>query len=329
MSETQLVKKQSDFSELLEKWKPEIARALPSHLSAERMCRIALTSYRRTPGLARCEPVSVFAAVIQAAQLGLEPDLLGRAYLIPYKRTKKVNGQWTEYYECQFVPGWKGLVELLNRDGRASVRTGAVYDGDVFEFELGTGQRLRHVPCGEDSAAKMVAVYAIGQVRGNDVPYIEVWPTKKIWSHRNQFNKVGDSHYSYVHAEMYARKVVLLQVLKYLPLSAELSQAVALEYAAQTRGQSLDLASAASNTWTPESGEDGEEAVYREAAVNGHTREEVDRAVAENAIESVSAPKQLAGFDGDEPAAARPPRPEPAAQRRAAKVADPGPGEPF
>src|SRR5689334_6268402 len=103
--------KPKDFPAMLEQWKPEIARALPKHLNADRMTRIALTSFRRTPKLGECNPLSVFAAVIQAAQLGLEPDTLGRSYLIPYGK------------ECQFVPGWKGLVDLMNRSGQGSAWT--------------------------------------------------------------------------------------------------------------------------------------------------------------------------------------------------------------
>jgi recombination protein RecT len=74
---------------MLTAWLPEIKRALPKHLNADRMSRIALTAFRRTPKLAECDPRSVFAAVIQASQLGLEPDTLGRSYLIPYKATRR------------------------------------------------------------------------------------------------------------------------------------------------------------------------------------------------------------------------------------------------
>ena len=50
---------------------------------------------------------------------------------------------------------------------------------------------------------------------------------------------------------MYARKVVLLQVLKYLPMSPELSSAVAFEYAAEQGGQGLTVEDAIANTFVP------------------------------------------------------------------------------
>jgi recombination protein RecT len=141
------------FPALLKAHSAEIARALPAHLSADRMARIALTSFRRNPKLAECDPRSVFACVIQSAQLGLEPDTLGRSYLIPYKVNKKTPQGWESHYECQFVPGWKGLVDLMNRSGSGSVWTGAVFSGDEFDYQLLRAPQAawrcigRHDPC--------------------------------------------------------------------------------------------------------------------------------------------------------------------------------------
>lgn len=118
-TQTQVVEK-SSFPALLDKFLPEIKRALPKHLDGDRMARIALTAFRRTPKLADCDPRSVFAAVIQASQLGLEPDTLGRSYLVPYKKSKKVGKEWQESWECNFIPGWRGLVDLVSRAGQAA-----------------------------------------------------------------------------------------------------------------------------------------------------------------------------------------------------------------
>src|SRR5262245_43386414 len=58
----------------LEALKPQIAMALPLHISADRMCRIVMTQVQRTPKLLQCERTSLYAAVVTAAALGLEPD---------------------------------------------------------------------------------------------------------------------------------------------------------------------------------------------------------------------------------------------------------------
>lgn len=235
-----------NFPALLEQHKNQIALALPKHINADRMARIALTCFRMNPQLGEAEPMSVFAAVIQAAQLGLEPGLNGRAYILPYKNRR------TNKTEAQFIPGWKGLLELANRSGRASAWTDAVYQGDAFEWEKGTSPFVRHAPKGEMDPAKLTHAYAVGRIKGADFPVIEVWSKDRIMKHRDRNNKVGDSHYSYKHPEMYARKVVLLQVLKYLPATPELEAAIVLNDAAETNAQHLNLGDVLEGTFIPQ-----------------------------------------------------------------------------
>jgi recombination protein RecT len=239
------------FPGMLKAFLPEIKRALPKHLDGDRMSRIALTAFRRTPKLAECDPRSVFAAVIQASQLGLEPDTLGRAYLLPYKVNKKVGNQWESHYECQFIPGWKGLVDLVSRSGQATVWTGAVYKGDKFEYQLGDNPRCVHVPGDFHGEGEPTHVYACGKVKGSDTAITEVWSIERVKRHLNRYNKVGDKHYAFENMEMYARKVVLLQVLKYMPMSTELVRAVELDNAAATGAQGLNVSDAIAGEWSP------------------------------------------------------------------------------
>jgi recombination protein RecT len=236
-------KEPKSFPAMIEQFKAQISLALPKHLNADRMTRVALTEFRKNPKLAECTPVSVFASVIMASQLGLEPGLNGQGYLVPYFDHKK------QVSICQFIPGWRGMVDLAQRSGRATAWTGAVFDGDEFEFEFGTNPFIRHIPHGESDASKLLFTYAVGRVKGAEFPQIEVWPVQKVFAHRDRFNKVGKRHYSFDHPEMYARKVPLLQVLKYLPQSIELSTATALEHAAERGAQRLDIKDAIAGTF--------------------------------------------------------------------------------
>ena len=87
---------------------PEIKKALPTVLTPERFTRIALSALNNTPTLQQCTPISFLAALMNAAQLGLEPNTpLGQAYLIPYKNKGKL--------ECQFQIGYKGMIDLAYR----------------------------------------------------------------------------------------------------------------------------------------------------------------------------------------------------------------------
>ncbi len=209
----------------MEKHKAQIGLALPKHITADRMVRLAMTSFSQNRQLQDCDLNSIFASVVIAAQLGLEIGVGGQGYLIPYKDRK------TNKYIATFVPGWRGLVDLVSRAGRATVWTGAVYEGDNFEWALGDNPFVRHQPEGDnDDWTQITHVYAVGRVNGSQYPVIEVWTMGRILRHLNKFNKVGDKHYALANGrqnlEMYARKVALLQVLKYMPQSIEVQKAM-------------------------------------------------------------------------------------------------------
>lgn len=203
----------------LDKYKGQIANALPKHISPDRMVRLTMTAFSQSRSLQDCDLHSIFGSVIVAAQLGLEIGVGGQGYLVPYKG------------KATFVPGWRGLVDLVSRAGRATVWTGAAYRGDEFEWALGDRPFVKHRPSGEgDSWRDITHVYAVGRVNGSEHPVIEVWTMDRVIRHLNKFNKVGGKHYALKddgqNMEMYARKVVLLQVLKYMPQSIEVQKAM-------------------------------------------------------------------------------------------------------
>jgi recombination protein RecT len=203
---------------LLDRMKPQLAMALPKHLTADRMARLTITAFNTNKELQKCSLESIIACVMTASQLGLEIGVLGQCYMIPYGTT------------ATFVPGWKGLIDINARSGRSTVWTGAVFEGDEFEWELGDSPRVKHRPCGESSEGKLTHAYAIGRLNGSDYPVIECWNQQRLQAHRDRHNKVGAKHYSYKYWEMYARKVVLLQVLKYMPTSIEMAAAIEVSH---------------------------------------------------------------------------------------------------
>lgn len=106
-----VAKKQSaTIKEYISVMSGEIAKALPSVMTPERFTRIALSAVSNNDKLAACTPQSFLAAMMNAAQLGLEPNTpLGQAYLIPYGGA------------CQFQIGYKGLIDLAYRSGEVKM----------------------------------------------------------------------------------------------------------------------------------------------------------------------------------------------------------------
>lgn len=220
---TNLPAKTATIRELLERSKNQIMMALPKHMDADRLMRVAMTSIQNTPKLLDCDPRSLIGAIIQSAQLGLEPDgVLGEAYLIPFKD------------KVQFIVGFKGLISLARRSGEIkSLAAHVVYENDVFEFEYGLEEKLRHVPTFKNRG-EMIAVYAVAKLVDGGYA-TEVMSVEEVNSVRDgsqgyqmakRYKKSSpwDDHYS----EM-ARKTAIRRLSKYLPVSVEMMKAVVLD----------------------------------------------------------------------------------------------------
>ena len=136
--------KSMTIPDMVKALEPEIKRALPSVLTPERFTRMALSALNNTPRLKECTPMSFIAALMNAAQLGLEPNTpLGQAYLIPYKNKGTL--------ECQFQLGYKGMIDLAYRNDRMqSIEAHTIYENDEFYYELGLDARLKHIPTWDD-----------------------------------------------------------------------------------------------------------------------------------------------------------------------------------
>jgi recombination protein RecT len=220
----------AQFNSFLDKFKPQLALALPKHMTADRMARLALTAFSSSQQLQKCDPKSIAASIMTAGQLGLEPGVNGAGYLIPYGQT------------CTFVPGWKGLVDLAQRSGRCTVFTGVIFKDQSYTFTDGARRDLViHNETELDAPEDITHAYAIGWVKDSSMPVIELWTVEKIRKHRDKYNKVGNKHYSFRDWEMYCRKVPLLQVLKYMPSSIELSNAIDVTNASESgRGVTIE-----------------------------------------------------------------------------------------
>src|SRR5574340_348957 len=63
----------AQFSGFMDKLKPQLAKALPAHMNADRMARLALTAFSTNSQLQDCDMKSIAGSIMTAAQLGLEP----------------------------------------------------------------------------------------------------------------------------------------------------------------------------------------------------------------------------------------------------------------
>lgn len=209
----------------------QILAALPKHITPDRMLRICLTEVRKNEKLLQCSQESFLGAVIQCAQLGLEPgNNLGQAYLLPYWNGK------TKRYECQFMLGYKGMLELVRRTGKVNrIRASVVYEKDIFECEFGSTEKLRHVPSFKNDKGEIALFYATAHISTTGECLFEIMTKSQVDAVKNEAMKKlkfeGGPWIDYY--EEMAKKTVLRRAFKYLPMSVELAQAITLDELAE------------------------------------------------------------------------------------------------
>src|SRR5690606_14773510 len=215
------VQKLNSVKDLLAKLQPQIAAALPKHMTPERMARIAFTAIQRQPLLLECTQQSLALAVINAGELGLEPNLLGEAYLVPYKDKQK-------QYQCQLIPGYKGLMKLARNSGLVkSFQVALVREGDFFEYEYGTNYHLVHKPKEDNADAPITHGWAGAIIDGK----FEFTIMTKAELDKVKSTSKATSEYApwAVHTDEMYKKTALRRFCKIQPASAEMARAVDLD----------------------------------------------------------------------------------------------------
>lgn len=208
-----VAQRQHSIGTLIERMKPQIARALPKHMDPDRLARVAMTVLRQSPQLGQCTPESFLGALMTCAQLGLEPGPLGHAYLVPYGR------------EVTFVPGYRGLLELARRSGQIkTIAAHVVKQHDEFEFELGLEPKLVHRPALRDRG-DTTHVYAVVHYRDGGYD-MEVMSRDEVEAIRGR-SRAGKTGPWVTDWDEMARKTVLRRLAKRMPMSVELAQALA------------------------------------------------------------------------------------------------------
>jgi recombination protein RecT len=149
---------------LLSQYKPQIQQALPKHLTVDRLLRIANNTIQRSKGLKECSPMSLLACVVDAAQLGFEPDpIMGEVYFVPFKGTATI------------IIGYKGFEKLIYQAGEVYTLTiHVVRAGEPFHVRFGSRPELEHEPLpypGEQNSDKWLGVYAVAHFRDGNTSF--------------------------------------------------------------------------------------------------------------------------------------------------------------
>ena len=183
--------------DLVQSSKNQFANALPKHINTDRFVRIAITTIRLNPKLAKCSQDSLLGALMVSAQLGLEPGTLGQCYLIPFENKKAGT------VECQFQIGYKG-----------------VYENDDFNIEYGLSRTLTHKP-NFDERGEIKGFYAVAILKDGAKAF-EYMTKDEVVKHEEKYRKGSYKNDVWnKNFEEMAQKTVVKKLLKWLPVSVE------------------------------------------------------------------------------------------------------------
>jgi recombination protein RecT len=192
-----------------DKFKEQCAAALPKHLTADRFARVALTALTRNPKLQVCTRESLLRCLMDCSALGIEPDGR-RAHLIPYKD------------QCTLIIDYKGLIELVRRSGDvAAIRAETVCENDGFDWENGT---ITHRIDWRKSRGEVQAVYAEAKLASGETQ-TAVMTKDEVEGIRKRSRAGTSGPWVSDWSEM-AKKTALRRLIKLLPLSVEIADAV-------------------------------------------------------------------------------------------------------
>ncbi len=210
----------ASLAALFEEKKESIAAVVPRHVTPARMIKIVLSAVSRSPDIIACTRNSIFLAVIQASELGLEfGNTLGHAYLVPYKNKKRNNE-----LEAIFIPGYRGLISLARRSGQIlSLESRMVHEKDYFDMRLGLDPKLDHVPFFDGDPGKVRLGYALSVLR-DGAKHIEPMSLTDLEKIRQRSPAAGSGPWVTDTEEMY-RKTLVRRIFKYLPMSVEMAKA--------------------------------------------------------------------------------------------------------
>lgn len=213
----EMQQKDTSLKGLIKAMEPEIKKALPSVITPERFTRMVFTALSSTPKLQQCTPQSFLGAMMQAAQLGLEPNTpVGQAYLIPYGNV------------CQFQLGYKGLLDLAYRSGEIKdIQAHEVHENDEFEYELGLEPKLKHIPA-MSNRGPVTMYYAVWHTKTGGYGF-EVMSKDDVLEFAQKKSKSFHNGPWQSDFDAMAKKTVLKRALKYAPIATDFVKAVSTD----------------------------------------------------------------------------------------------------
>jgi recombination protein RecT len=111
-----------------------------------------------------------------------------------------------------------------------TITANPVYENDFWHFEYGRNEDLKHRPANYNSRGNLIGFYAYAHLKngGFKMQYMDIEEIEHIRNEHSrayQFDKTGSIWVK--HYDSMAKKTVIKQLIKYLPISVDIQNAIA------------------------------------------------------------------------------------------------------
>lgn len=164
------------------------------------------------------------------------------AYIIPYNRSAKVNGEWQQIAEAQVIVGYRGMIQLAYRSGQvANIEPFIVYENDNFEWIAGSNAQIIHKPKWGGERGKITGYYIVVTMKDGRRFTSNPWTPEDIEKHRARYAQGKDKKETKMwreNPETASLKTVFRMCARWWPLSTEFMNAIAVD--SQTVNVAID-----------------------------------------------------------------------------------------
>jgi phage RecT family recombinase len=140
----------------------------PLGITFEHLLTELYFAMQKTPALAKCSPASLVQSAVRCLEWGL--TIGEKAFMVPFKGTATA------------VRSYQGDIELIVRAGGArSIDASAVYDGDHFEYQLGSNAFINHRPSSKSKTGRKITHgYSVAHIAAGIPPKVVVLTIEEI-----------------------------------------------------------------------------------------------------------------------------------------------------
>jgi recombination protein RecT len=132
-------------------------------VTPERFIKSTIHALAKYPNVRRAPRADVLLAVLECAEMGLEPTGgYGGAHLVTF--------QTKEGVRVSVITDYRGLIKMAMRTGQVTAVTAELaYEGDAFSYRLGTSPEIDHLPqLDPERRGEPTHVYATAKLGNGD-----------------------------------------------------------------------------------------------------------------------------------------------------------------